>query len=168
MTLVNKDQLDILASLRESVNEDKAELEADVDKLKKQNKDLNEKSRMQLEQINGLLMEKMNLQTEGIGHREKLLLQRDLKWVLIFRSNFSQLICGSLSNELNSVLPGNVPEEFRQRWLSIHEDNIAQKETIKGLNEKLVKARQVSRRIGAHDLGLAVFCFCRSSNFKIN
>ncbi|KAJ2916056.1 hypothetical protein MD484_g4393, partial [Candolleomyces efflorescens] len=125
LTLVNKDQLDILASLRESVNEDKAELEADVDKLKKQNKDLNEKSRMQLEQINGLLMEKMNLQTEGIGHREKLLLQRDL------------------NNELNSVLPGNVPEEFRQRWLSIHEDNIAQKETIKGLNEKLVKARQV-------------------------
>lgn len=73
MTLVNKDQLDILASLRDSVNEDKAGLEADVDRLKKQIKELSEKSRMQLEQINGLLLEKVNLQTEGIGHREKLL-----------------------------------------------------------------------------------------------
>jgi protein HOOK3 len=150
------------------VNEDKAELEADVDKLKKQNKDLNEKNRMQLEQINGLLMEKMNLQTEGIGHREKLLLQRDLKCVSIFQSIFTQLNRDSFSNELNSVLPGNVPEEFRQRWLSIHEDNIAQKETIKGLNEKLVKARQVSRQTGVYDLDVTVFYFCRSSNFKIS
>lgn len=125
LTLVNKDQLDILASLRESVNEDKMELEADVERLKKQNKELNEKNRMQLEQVNSLLMEKMNLQTEGIGHREKLLLQRDL------------------NNELNSVLPGNIPEEFRQRWLTLHEDSITQKETIKGLNEKLIKAKQV-------------------------
>lgn len=73
VTLVNKDQLDILASLRESVNEDKAGLEADVQKLRKQTKELGEKNRMQLEQINGLLLEKVNLQTEGIGHREKLL-----------------------------------------------------------------------------------------------
>lgn len=84
VTLVNKDQLDILASLRESVNEDKMELEADVERLKKQNKELNEKNRMQLEQVNSLLMEKINLQTEGIGHREKLLLQRDLKCVSVF------------------------------------------------------------------------------------
>lgn len=41
------------------------------------------------------------------------------------------------------MLPGNVPEEFRQRWLSLHEDSIAQKETIKSLNEKLVKAKQL-------------------------
>ena len=79
MTLVNKDQLDILATLRDSVNEDKASLEADVDRLKKQNKELSEKNRMQLEQINGLLLEKVNLQSEGIGHREKLLQrERDL------------------------------------------------------------------------------------------
>lgn len=79
VTLVNKDQLDILASLRDSVNEDKASLEADVDRLRKQIKELSEKNRMQLEQINGLLLEKVNLQSEGIGHREKLLQrERDL------------------------------------------------------------------------------------------
>lgn len=70
---MNKDQLEILASLRDSVNEDKAGLEADVDRLKKHIKELSEKNRMQLEQVNTLLLEKINLQSEGIGHREKLL-----------------------------------------------------------------------------------------------
>ncbi|KAG5221518.1 HOOK protein-domain-containing protein [Salix suchowensis] len=58
LTLVNKDQLDILATLRESVNEDKVNLEADVERLSKQNKELQEKNRMQLEQVNSLLLEK--------------------------------------------------------------------------------------------------------------
>jgi protein HOOK3 len=79
VTLVSKDQLDILATLRESVNEDKAGLEADVDKLRKQNKELSDKNRMQLEQVNALLLEKVNLQSEGISQREKMLLrERDI------------------------------------------------------------------------------------------
>ena len=73
MTLVNKDQLDILASLRDSVNEDKIGLEADLERLRKQNRELGEKNRMQLEQVNALLLEKVTLQSEGIGHREKML-----------------------------------------------------------------------------------------------
>jgi protein HOOK3 len=48
-------------------------LEADMGKLKNHIKELNDKNRMQLEQVNGLLMEKVNLQSEGIGHREKML-----------------------------------------------------------------------------------------------
>jgi len=73
VNLVNKDQLDILANLRESVNEDKAGLEADVEHFKNQLKELNDKNRMQLEQINGLLLEKVSLQSEGIGLRERML-----------------------------------------------------------------------------------------------
>ena len=73
MTLVNKDQLDILASLRDSVNEDKIGLEAEVERLSRQNRELGEKNRMQLEQVNALLLEKVTLQSEGIGHREKML-----------------------------------------------------------------------------------------------
>ena len=85
VTLVNKDQLDILASLRDSVNEDKIGLEADLEKLRKQNKELSEKNRMQLEQVNGLLLEKVTLQSEGIGHREKML-QRERDFGLVFSS----------------------------------------------------------------------------------
>lgn len=73
VNLVNKDQLEILATLRESVNEDKLGLEADMEKLRKQIRDLSDKNKMQLEQVNALLMEKVNLQSEGIGQREKML-----------------------------------------------------------------------------------------------
>lgn len=73
VNLVNKDQLDILASLRESVNEDKVGLEADIDRLNGQLRELRDKNKMQLEQINSLLMEKVNMQGESIGQREKLL-----------------------------------------------------------------------------------------------
>jgi len=85
VTLVNKDQLDILSSLRDSVNEDKAGLEEEITRLQKQNKELGEKNRMQLEQVNGLLLEKVNLQSEGIGQREKMLQrERDFGCVSTF------------------------------------------------------------------------------------
>lgn len=73
VNLVNKDQLDILASLRESVNEDKAGMAADMNRLKNQIKELSDKNKMQLEQVNTLLLEKVNLQSDGIGQREKML-----------------------------------------------------------------------------------------------
>jgi len=73
VNLINKDQIDILASLRESVNEDKAGLEADIARLKNQIKELSDKNKMQLEQVNALLLEKVNMQSEGIGQREKML-----------------------------------------------------------------------------------------------
>jgi protein HOOK3 len=83
VNLVNKDQLDILATLRESVNEDKAGLEADVERLKDKLKELNDKNRMQLEQVNALLLEKVNLQSQGIGQRELALQrERDFGYVL--------------------------------------------------------------------------------------
>lgn len=73
VNLVNKDQLEILSTLRESVSEDKAGLEADMAKLRGSVKDLTDKNRMQLEQINKMLMEKVNLQSESIGQKEKML-----------------------------------------------------------------------------------------------
>lgn len=86
MTLVNKDQLDILASLRESVNEDKAEMGADLKKIKNQLKEANDKSKMQLEQINFLLLEKVNLQGDSIDVRERMLArERDFRYALRFR-----------------------------------------------------------------------------------
>lgn len=82
MILVNKDQVDILASLRESVNEDKVALEEEVASLQQQVKEAADKNKMQLEQINGLLFEKVNLQSEGINQREKMLQrERDFGWV---------------------------------------------------------------------------------------
>ncbi|KAF8803622.1 HOOK-domain-containing protein [Phlegmacium glaucopus] len=125
LTLVNKDQLDILASLRDSVNEDKIGLETDLERLRKQNKELSEKNRMQLEQVNALLLEKVTLQSEGIGHREKML-QRE--------RDFSDLRA--------SIAGKDLPEDIKQRLLSMHEENLNLKESHKTLIDKLNKAKQ--------------------------
>lgn len=124
--MVNKDQLDILASLRESVNEDKAGLETDIEKLKKANKELSDKNRMQLEQVNVLLLERVNMQSESIGHREKML-QRERDF-----------------GDLRASISGkDLPEDIKARLLALHEENLVLKENNKTANDKLVKARQV-------------------------
>ncbi|KAJ7168076.1 HOOK protein-domain-containing protein [Mycena crocata] len=124
LNLVNKDQLDILATLRESVNEDKVGLEADVDRLKQQNKELSDKNRMQLEQVNALLLEKVNLQSEGIGHREKML-QRERDF-----------------GDLRASISGkDLPEDIKSRLLALHEENVNLKESNKTAQAQLAKAR---------------------------
>ncbi|KAF7295154.1 hypothetical protein MIND_01054100 [Mycena indigotica] len=124
LTLVNKDQLDILAQLRDSVNEDKLGLEADLTKLRQQNKELADKNRMQLEQVNALLLEKVTLQSEGIGHREKML-QRERDF-----------------GDLRASLSGkDLPEDIKARLLALHEENINLKESNKTQLAQLQKAR---------------------------
>ncbi|TFK72592.1 HOOK-domain-containing protein [Pluteus cervinus] len=125
LIMVDKDQLEVLAHLRASVNEEKASLEEDLARIQTSNKELNEKSRMQLEQINTLLLEKVNMQSEGIGHREKMI-QRE--------RDFSDLRA-SLSGK-------DLPEEIKTRLLALHEENITIKESLKTAQEKLTKARQ--------------------------
>ncbi|EMS23422.1 protein-nucleus import-related protein [Rhodotorula toruloides NP11] len=64
LNLVNKDQLEILHSLRASVSSEKSALEAEVDKLKKIVRDMEEKSRAHAAEVNRLLMEKIELQAD--------------------------------------------------------------------------------------------------------
>ncbi|KAG1790935.1 HOOK-domain-containing protein [Suillus plorans] len=125
LNLVNKDQVDILASLRESLKEDKAGMEADMNRLKNQIRELNEKNKMLLEQVNGLLLEKANLQSDGIGQRDKMI-QRER-------------VFGDLRA---SVSGKDVPEDVKARLLALHEDNVVIKEQLKTAQDKLAKARQ--------------------------
>ncbi len=62
LTLVNKDQVDILHSLRASMDGDKDELEAHIKKLKTELATVSEQNRMYMTQVNALLMEKVDLQ----------------------------------------------------------------------------------------------------------
>ncbi|KAF8275193.1 HOOK-domain-containing protein [Lactarius quietus] len=124
LALVNRDQLDILCSLRESVNDDKVALEEEVNRLKQQLQEASEKNKMQLEQINSLLLEKVNLQSEGIGQREKML-QRERDF-----------------GDLRASISGKgVPEDVKSRVLGLHEDNVQLKEQLKTVQDKLSKAR---------------------------
>ncbi|KZT44172.1 hypothetical protein SISSUDRAFT_340018 [Sistotremastrum suecicum HHB10207 ss-3] len=124
VNLVNKDQLEILSTLRESVSEDKAGLESEVAKLRSSVKDLNDKNRMQLEQINKMLMEKVNLQSESIGQKEKML-ERE--------RDFSDLRA--------SVSGRDLPEDIKARLYSQQEMITELKEQYKSATERLVKAK---------------------------
>ncbi|KAG8733870.1 hypothetical protein FRC11_001080 [Ceratobasidium sp. 423] len=124
LNLVNKDQLEILATLRESVNEDKAAMESEIDLLKTQIVGLKDKNKMQLEQVNTLLMEKISLQNEGIGQREKML-ERERHF-----------------GDLRASLGGKeLPEEAKAKFLALHEETVQLKEQLKTLQEKYQKAR---------------------------
>lgn len=70
---MDKDQVQVLAKLRESVAEDKMSLEAQAHDLKAEVAKLSETSAMQLSQINTLLMDKITLQDDGIAQRDRLL-----------------------------------------------------------------------------------------------
>ncbi|KAF8305336.1 hypothetical protein DL93DRAFT_358306 [Clavulina sp. PMI_390] len=124
LNLVNKDQLEILAALRESVNEDKSGLEGEVRKLQSQIVELKEKGKMQLEQVNTLLMEKVNMQSEGMSQREKML-ERERTFA-----------------DLRASLNGrDLPEDMKARLLALHEENLVLKEKNRSDREKLTKAK---------------------------
>ena len=148
MTLVNKDQLDILASLRESVNEDKAEIEADLKKIKSQLKDANDKNKMQLEQINGLLLEKVNFQGDSIDVREKMLArERDFRYV---RNDYLGGSGGFDSgfSDLKRVIAGkDLPEDVKSQLVALHEEVGMLKEQYKESQEKLNKAKAVRANV---------------------
>lgn len=73
--LVNRDQLDILAALREEVSIDKRSFETEVADLRTKLRDAKDGNAMQLAQINKLLLDKVGMQGDGIESREMLLKQ---------------------------------------------------------------------------------------------
>ena len=126
VNLVNKDQVDILHSLRETMNQDKEALESEVTTLRAQLTEFSDKNKMQLEQVNSLLMEKVSMQSEGLEQRERML-QRERE-----------------HGDLRMVLAGkDIPEDVKAKMMQLHDDNESSKDQLKTANEKLAKARQV-------------------------
>ncbi len=80
---------------------------------------------MQLEQVNALLLEKISMQSDGLGQRERML-EREREFT-----------------DLRASFAGkDLPEEVKTRLLGLHEENIQLKEQIKTTNEKLNRAKQ--------------------------
>ena len=73
MNLVNKDQLEILHSLRASVSVEKDAVSSELDQVKGSLKLAEDRAKAHREEVNKLLMEKIELQGEGINQREKML-----------------------------------------------------------------------------------------------
>lgn len=70
---MDKDQLEVLATLRASVSTEKEALEAELAASKGEIAKLKETGTMQMSQINTLLMDKVSLQSDGLTQRERLL-----------------------------------------------------------------------------------------------
>ncbi|KAI9624648.1 hypothetical protein H4Q26_016712 [Puccinia striiformis f. sp. tritici PST-130] len=73
LNLVGKDQLEMLSSLRDSVSTEKIALMDELARLKKEQGNLRDQLAMKTEQIQSLLLEKINLQSDSIDQRERLL-----------------------------------------------------------------------------------------------
>lgn len=80
---------------------------------------------MQLEQVNALLLEKISMQSDGLGQRERML-EREREFT-----------------DLRASFAGkDLPEDIKTRLLGLHEENIQLKEQIKTTHEKLNRAKQ--------------------------
>lgn len=127
MTLVDKDQVEILQSLRESVSIEKNALETELSRLRSELRTSEDRVKMQMEQVNSLLLEKVELQTEGIGQREKML-ERERKL-----------------GELRASLAGKeLPEEARELMTRLQEARNKAEADAKVSHDKLGKAKLVS------------------------
>lgn len=71
VALVNLDQLEALHALRASVSSEKTNLEAQVDQLRRSLREAEDKARLQLEQVNRLLSDKVDLQGDGLAVRDR-------------------------------------------------------------------------------------------------
>ncbi|PWN51410.1 hypothetical protein IE53DRAFT_51456 [Violaceomyces palustris] len=124
LLLVNKDQVDILHSLRASVDVEKNELEAALKKVRLELGKAEEQNRMYMAQVNSLLMEKVDLQTEGIGQREEALRrERNL-------------------GELRASLAGKaLPKEAEEMIANLQASTLSSEAQLKALQEKFQKAK---------------------------
>ncbi|CDS01047.1 related to Hook protein [Sporisorium scitamineum] len=142
LTLVNKDQVDILHSLRASIDADKDELEANVKKLKAELASVNEQNRMYMAQVNALLMEKVDLQAEGIGQRDEALKR--------------ERTLGELQTRLKGK---SLPKEVEDMVASLQSEALSSTRDLKALQERFAKAKtfikQQDKMIKEKDRSLA-------------
>ncbi|SCZ96335.1 BZ3500_MvSof-1268-A1-R1_Chr8-2g10125 [Microbotryum saponariae] len=124
LILVNRDQLDILKSLRASVATEKEALTAEVERLKTSLRDAEDKVQMQMSQVNTLLMDKVSMQNDGISQRKQMLEQEK-----------------ESSHLRTSLMSKNMSEEDRARVGALQEENDKAAAEVKDLKEKLLKAK---------------------------
>jgi protein HOOK3 len=129
VTLVNKDQLDVLRELRASVDQEKSGLESDTSRLRSELQETKERNHMLVEQVNGLLLDKVSLQTQSIGHRDDALRrERNL-------------------GELRASLAGKaLPKEAEDLIHALQTSHANSEAQAKSLQDKLTKARAVSTK----------------------
>jgi protein HOOK3 len=109
VNLVDKDKLDILDELRSSVNVEKADMERRLQQVEEEVKAKEEQLRMNISQINTLLMEKVDLQSDSIGQKNDAL-QREKDMVALRASMAAGGSSSSSSEEARELLASKEAE----------------------------------------------------------
>lgn len=168
VNLVNKDQLDILRSLRTSVSVEKDALAKELERVKVSLQLADDKAKMQMSQVRGrnrfvgrikadsrlqvntLLMEKVSLQSEGIGQRERMLeREREHGCVRCLICRRHALIC-IMRRDLKASLSGKGLSAVDQERLAlIQQENAKYQTDLRDLTEKLRSAKKVRFPFGA-------------------
>ncbi|KAL7423859.1 hypothetical protein Q5752_001444 [Cryptotrichosporon argae] len=125
LSVVDKDQRSMLASLRETVKRENIEVDDLVVSLKGQIAELKDKDRVNLEEIRRLLVEKVDLQSAGISQREKAL-AREM----------------DINNMRASLVSKGVNEETTAEMVRLAERNAELEKQVEEASEKLEKAKE--------------------------
>ncbi|GAA5907780.1 hypothetical protein JCM5296_004534 [Sporobolomyces johnsonii] len=124
LNLVNKDQVEVLRSLRASVSIEKEALSEEVDRLKSSLKQAEAKAKLQIDQVNKLLLEKISLQGDGISQREKML-EREREY-------------GNLKASSSGK---GMSEADQARVADLENENAQYREQVRDMQDKLQKAK---------------------------
>ncbi|CAO1614456.1 unnamed protein product [Sympodiomycopsis kandeliae] len=129
LNLVNQDQVDILRSLRLSVNKEKSQLEEQVSNLRTEVKSSSEENTRLTSQIQTLLMDKIDLMEGGWSERESSL-QREKEL-----------------GELRTSLAGKkLPKDVEEMILKLTEENKKLVISSTDLNDRFSKAKSFIRQ----------------------
>lgn len=125
MNLVNQDQLSIVNELRASVSNETTALQSQIASVKSQLSSAEETRKMQSSQIQKLLLDKIELQGDSIGQRERML-AREREFTLLKQS---------------ATANGNSSDDSLQLLSEMEEQLKAAHQEVVELQEKLEKAR---------------------------
>ncbi|ORY35634.1 HOOK protein-domain-containing protein [Naematelia encephala] len=128
LSLVDKDQQDMLAALKEDVQIQTKELDSQVLEFREQVATLKEKDRLHLEEVKRLLVEKADLQSAGIDQRD-IALTREKQF-----------------GELRATLASSgVSADVQSQMIELHERNTRLSGEIRDLGDKLQRAKAFIR-----------------------
>lgn len=135
LTLVNKDQVDILHSLRASLDGETDELQATLAHVRADLTASLEQNRMYMAQVNTLLLEKVDLQADGIGQRDDALKRERALGEL-----HTKLTGQSLPQQVQDLITALQNEALNAtRELGVVQDKLAKAKTFIKQQDKMLK-----------------------------
>lgn len=151
MNLVNKDQLEILESLRASVSVEQDKLAEELARARESLKVAEDKAKSHRDEIDKLLREKIELQGEGINQRDKML-EREKEFGSVFYLSLSRPPIPLARTDGSAPFPSirGLSDVDRTKLAQSEQENSDLRNQVESLEEKLQKMKAVNRTFAPH------------------